>query len=518
MKRAGLNARQAPELFRSIERARAASSRQGDALPQLAVQSGAPQALNLISYFAQTSPGIYSARALSSINGGTERSSIFLDILDPATGTDYGWKYDEQFADGTNFSLDLSANIAPELKSPTMTARALFSYTPRGSSQLVFQLFNLNDTLAASDGCMSKPNYCVRDTNGNCISGQYRTACTNKVDNTTPIKVCYNRGSQAECDYWRYVETGHPGTFSFPLAGSATFPAPVDPNLQGTVSIILQSPVNGGGCFLKFQDNTFLNQANWTASGNTLSWSFDPAAFPDPNGCLEFSGGKDTNLLMLVSLRLQGDKYGHFEFASDRGIVGAGDFTVPQIYIEQGCFAAGTQIRMADGSMKPVESFLADQKEIVRSEGGTGRTVLGTIRGDEPDPMVRLKTDSGHDLLVTKTHPVVTVNGVVMAIDLKAGDIVKTEEGQARLTSVTREPSTGKVYNLRLGDMKDAEAGTSTLYANGILTGDLRTQSLYEKREKEKLASDPAHVQKRLAPAWQEDYKNHLKRQKGNQG
>jgi len=165
---------------------------------------------------------------------------------------------------------------------------------------------------------------------------------------------------------------------------------------------------------------------------------------------------------------------------------------------------------MADGSTRAVESFTADHHEQVRSGEGSVRVVLGTTQGTEPRPLVRLKTDQGHDLLVTRTHPIVAPGRIVLAMDLKAGQQVLTEEGHATLVSVSAEPYGGQVYNLRIGDDDDARAGRSTLYANGILVGDLRMQSHHELQELERRRGDPEHLLKRLAPEWHEDFRLHL--------
>ena len=414
----------------------------------------------------------------------------------------------------------MSARVywSPGIADRTTKAQATFAYVPVGGNpnNPIVMYYRSEDTVNPTSGCMQQPNYCVRDSAKNCLPSQYQTTCTNSVSNTTPIKVCYSRGSQQKCDYF-HSNNAHPTNFVFPLKGSVQFQNTLVSPLKGIVTITLENPHRGGGCYLKFKELAPLG-SEWSSSGQQLSWNFPSAAFPDPHQCLEFYGGTSTYLHVQVDgIALQGGSgpppFGGFKFTSDRSqnIGQPGVYIVPEIEIEQGCFAAGTEIRMSDDSLKKVENFTADHLEVVKTGDDEHRVVLGTSRGTEPFPMVRLQTEAGHDLLVTRTHPIVTPNGAVMATDLTVGDIVETEDGEAKLSSVSREPFSGQVYNLRIGDMEDAKNLKSTLYANGILTGAMRMQRYVEQLENEKLSTDPQHVLKRLAPEWHDDYRAYLK-------
>jgi hypothetical protein len=517
LRRTGLDAGQAPQLFRALERARARGGT-SDAPPRLAVETGVPQPLNIITYLDRVAPRQYAARALSSVDGGTDSTTILVELLGSVPQEDlwtvYAFGQGQQYGDGTHFTLGLSGTV-PTGDADATVAHAIFVYFPRGELQPVVEFFRTEDTVDPTAGCMEKPNYCIRDGNGNCVNPvQYATTCTNQVPNTIPIKLCYYRKNQQECDYYNPA-TGHPTDFIFPLAGSVQFPRAVDPALRGSLTIVLQNPQKGGGCFLYFKDNQQpLDKDHWSAGGNTLRWAYDQAAFPDPGQCLEYYGGTTTYLALLATVALDGGSFGAVVFTSDRSDSGAKDaFIIPAMEIWQGCLAAGTQVRMADGSLRAVESFTADHREKVRAAGGE-RTVWATTRGIEPDPMVRLKTDGGQELLLTATHPVITDRGAVMAMDLSPGDRVRTEGGTAQVTAVTREAYRGQVYNLSLGTEEDAAAGRSTFYANGILVGDARTQTRLERLEKEELATDPRHVLERLPREWHEDYKRALERRK----
>ena len=62
--------------------------------------------------------------------------------------------------------------------------------------------------------------------------------------NTTPIKVCYYRGSQQECDYYNQ-SPAHPTNFVFPLHGTVRFDRDMFLNNgqpSGLVTITLENP------------------------------------------------------------------------------------------------------------------------------------------------------------------------------------------------------------------------------------------------------------------------------------
>jgi hypothetical protein len=84
----------------------------------------------------------------------------------------------------------------------------------------------------------------------------------------------------------------------------------------------------------------------------------------------------------------------------------------------------------------------------------------------------------------------------------------------ANVSHVSREDYDGKVFHLILSERKASLAASGTLYANGILTGDLRMQEALIAAEYEKLSSDPDHVYKRLPKEWHEDYRLYLERKK----
>ena len=516
LRRGGESKELSPHMFSLLE----AKSRNGPgAEPKIAVKldangaaAGTPQALTYVNQLNATGLRSFAASGLSSVNGGTDASTVVISLL--AGDRTYAANSQSQYAQGTYFTVPVNGSVPNNIQSTTTEAQAMFAYVPKGGNDPIVTYYRGQDTINPTSACMQTPNYCVR-TGDNCIPGQYQTACTNAVTNTTPIKVCYYRGSQQECDYYNKA-SAHPTNFVFPLQGYVQFSenilAPSN-TPTGAVTITLENWTKGGGCYLKFRQLSPLDPANWSVPANTptqLNWNFSAASFPDPNSCLEYYGGTNTYLhVQVLGLVMTSTKYGQFEFTGDRSQSGQpGIYIVPWIQIQQGCMAAGTQIRLADGSQKAIETFAPDRPDVVKSAKGD-RTVLDVTSGIEPLPMIRLRTDKGQEILVTRTHPIITPSGPVPAESLKPGAKVMTESGPATLTAAKQESYRGKVFNLRIGGMEDPDVKSMTLQANGFIVGDARMQDYYDEQAQKRLKAQPAAALQNLPPEWREDFRRH---------
>lgn len=529
--RVGETPEKSPEFFRRLKKGHddgMAANAAKHASPQkatLAIATAAdgtptPQDLNFIAQFsALSAPGSYQAKGLSSVVGGTITTLISMELYSVENGYVYATNQGKtaQYAQGTDFQVPVSGQTQPGLTDTTSKAQGMFAYVPVNdpNSPPIVVYYTSESTYDPTNPCMSQPNYCIRNDQQQCLSGQYQTACTNTVTNTTPIKVCYYRGSQQECDYWN--PTSHPTNFVFPVSGNTTYPAPAVSPLLGYVNIALQNPLVGGGCNVYFQQLGTLDPTYWTSNGNTVNWNYPAAAFPNTGDCIAYYDGTNTYLWMTGSISLQGSPgkppgYGAINFTSDRSQIGIkGVSIIPAMYIMQGCFAEGTKILQADGTTKAIQDFTGNHDEKIYSAQGATLLVTGTTRGTEPNKaMVRLKTANGHEILITETHPVITKGGIpVMAKDLKKGDVVVTKEGDSELALVGREKYAGQVHNLLLGTEQETDGKGATLYAEGILTGDARMQDYYDRLAQEKLKKDPNEVLKRLPKEWYEDFHKH---------
>ncbi|HSP79405.1 MAG TPA: Hint domain-containing protein, partial [Myxococcaceae bacterium] len=186
---------------------------------------------------------------------------------------------------------------------------------------------------------------------------------------------------------------------------------------------------------------------------------------------------------------------------------------VTQMDYKRVCLAEGTQVLAADGSPVRVEQVKVGDK-LLSSASGRVLTVTTVSRGGEGKPLVKLKDEAGQEVMMTETHPVVTVaRGVVQAGEVAPGDEVLTRSGPRKLVAVERVPHEGMVYNVALGTEEElARAGgpeARTLFANGFLVGDSYLQSELEKARR----TDTREVLARLHQRWHRDFRLHRAKQ-----
>ncbi len=517
LRRAGRTAERLPHLYRLLAQAHA-QGKPGKPVMVGATTGATLEGINFLTAFG-ISNGIYYADALSTyptsqVPVSTEAMISLVDDTSRATlGTGYGHLYA-----ATN--LQVSASGAPTAAGDAIEAIALFIIAPSGGGPLqTFSLFTpAAPTVAPISSCQLSPNYNPDINSGPQQCGtSSATTCASSTAQlchgiTCPITVCYGNRINNECDYGCTGTSSYPPTFMFPITGSANFGvAPITTStgsVLGSLYITLVS-TTGGGCTLNA--TTDLSMINVNSSTNLLSWNLPSTSFPNsgcmPAALLNFNYSFDLSLESL-----SGDL--DITFTSDPAQQSLSDtVAVPPLQVAQGCLPAGVKIRMADGSERAIETFQADGGEKVRAQGERGpQAVTGKTFGHEEKPLVRIRDDHGHTLLLTQAHPVITSRGPMIAAELKRGDVVLTESGEAALLAVDRQssPRPVPVHNLRVGSRQQAVGAQSTFYANGILVGDQMMQlHLMEEAAKPRHLSQQ-EILRRLPSDWRRDFLNSL--------
>lgn len=158
-----------------------------------------------------------------------------------------------------------------------------------------------------------------------------------------------------------------------------------------------------------------------------------------------------------------------------------------------GCFAKGTPILMADGKYKAIERLI--QGELVLNPVTLAPAkVVSVIVGPQQKPMFKIYYDNEgkeETLTATYNHPFVGRQGFVRAEELKKGDHILLESMQyapiKRIVSIPVD-SGNLVYNLTLeedelskfisGTFKANQSLKNHMFtANGVVTGDYYIQS-----------------------------------------
>ena len=150
---------------------------------------------------------------------------------------------------------------------------------------------------------------------------------------------------------------------------------------------------------------------------------------------------------------------------------------------EEGCFAPGVKITMADGSLRNIEDVRAG--DMVRNARTGAPVKVGkVIEGPEALPLIRFGFE-GTTVTTSQAHPVLTAAGLKPANELKKGDAVFDARGNPHpLTILETLPveEGQRVINLDL-DAASSDADERLMVSDGIVTGDIVLQGLLKERK-----------------------------------
>ncbi len=527
---------------------------QAPTLLQTAGQHGTWHPVGMISQLSKMEDNRYYAAGIVALPDA-EHQTLLLQLFERPS-----WRPIGDLAVVQDWFAD-HLTISAEGRSKSSDVGAVFAYLyhtdgqPLPTAQVIFKTLG------------SVPDPTVTVTNpvrrADCPAGSTKSQCCtlgSGDDKRDCIKICLNRtsscgdpGTGGDCDYNRisgegncerprvqisgYADSfarnintsGDPKAYLLGLAASGGFLA----------TIINPGDDNGnsGACTFSPQDFCF------SATDSRLDWNtgkidqqIDPAGGyaidpPDKLGtacalssdaalatCLDTTVSHEAYLLVTLKVALVSDDDPH---ASDTVTITVASETIadddiegtvkeiPDLFFGWGCLAAGTPVRMADGSERPVEEVLVQEKVVADNDGRT-LTVIDTFLGTEDLPLVIVEDVQGKVVAMTETHPVITERGVLLAKQLTDQDVLITVDGPARVKEVRRGETGQKVYNLRLGgEGEEVDDENATFFAGGILVGDDRMQGAWERKYE---ASEGAADE--LPEQWREDYKKWL-RQKG---
>ncbi|AWJ86497.1 hypothetical protein TSH58p_23730 (plasmid) [Azospirillum sp. TSH58] len=213
-----------------------------------------------------------------------------------------------------------------------------------------------------------------------------------------------------------------------------------------TLTFLLRPPYNDAGDAIEFPSK------NWTSDTQSFFSARVTVTFED----YERHGSGWSSIVSSLSP----------DTDSKDGVA----FIKPIVFVWH-CLVAGTQITLADGTIKAVEDFTSE--DVVVSGDGT-RPVQATLAQPHSGPITVLEFANGATLAGSATHPVVTPAGTVQAGALAVGDTVLTRDGTTTVTATRQETQTnGGLFNLWL--VPEGE-GPTTMIANGIVVGDYQIQ------------------------------------------
>jgi hypothetical protein len=139
-----------------------------------------------------------------------------------------------------------------------------------------------------------------------------------------------------------------------------------------------------------------------------------------------------------------------------------------------GCFTAGTDVAMADGTTEDIEAVEAGD-EVATWDPATGERTVGKVARTfvlEADGVCVLRFADGDVIEATAEHPFfVPGRGWIYAAGLKTGDRVKSTFASSAVVSVTYRAGATKVYNFEVARTHTYYVGAGKLVHNRCIHG-----------------------------------------------
>lgn len=289
------------------------------------------------------------------------------------------------------------------------------------------------------------------------------------------IQVCVDRATPSTaaapaCNYVFGSVPKPPGAL-VPVQGSIKYPGAIDVGTNGkpknaeAMLVVLNGDLASGPCRYADVGARFLTDPHTKVTGDTLSWSLDPAVFA--SSCAE------PNAFYTFALAVKVDVGGQPSWGTiSNAVTGSTRTTiaVPRLQVAAGCIAAGTLVTLGDGTKKAIEQLKAGDE--LKSQSYTLK-LAASAKGRE-SRIVTATTEGGQHVTLSLIHPVITTRGTVQARDLQLDDVLTTAAGKAKIVKLVQEvlPEPIEVFDLVLTPPPGSTQQGWTLFAGDLLVGD----------------------------------------------
>jgi hypothetical protein len=260
----------------------------------------------------------------------------------------------------------------------------------------------------------------------------------------------------------------------------------------------------GGACNASFKNVDLTQWEGFNTANDLITWQFvNPKNRADPTNflsagtigqCTDLTSDDVQDWFMSAALTTVNPNNGKPQNYIPVGIGSMSSdkqykaFKVfPQVGFQWGCVIEGTPVALANGDNLPIEKLKAG--DILIGKSGQPVRVTAVTPGHDKQ-FIKLVSDSGDIVVVTRDHPILTKAGMRRARDLKIGDTVFGRNGPSALREVRTEnrEKSANVYSLHLaaadgGDI--ADTSERAFYAGAILVGDYVAQEFVMRQAQE---------------------------------
>lgn len=191
----------------------------------------------------------------------------------------------------------------------------------------------------------------------------------------------------------------------------------------------------------------------------------------------------EVKLTFRVDFKLKNGRNGVLQISSSAAESTPNVKKIPTLRMLWGCLAKGSMILMADGSQKPIEEVKTGERVTIGFSRASA-LVSNCWKGHEFQQMIHIEAENGGFITCSSAHPIITVNGITAACDIKTDDSLIDSYGEPVKIRAISKVDGDDVYNLSLEPNEKtiiyAEGrpitGT-TMICNGFMVGDNEMQN-----------------------------------------
>lgn len=519
--RSGVTEDSHPEYLRSLRQARDEDKKRGGHSGRMAKRRKAVsqatgdtmQDANTISNFGvNTGKTASLGAAFSAIVNGTTFTSLYVQLIDLSDDKVLGENsLGPVFGEGEYLPIDLTGQL-PQKENMLMVFT--WSYMPPATASAA----GAKATATPIQGSMRV------STNELPVGAPNVVQPIRTVTTKNNIKIGLGRPTKpADCDYWYNEPNIQTPNIRLPLVMSQAFQSnikqPLWPTNITNPPTIFQIKTSTGGVTTPVSMTQIQNGI--TANGNELQFTFpfnNDVALDQSVRFGSAAWANDTTLLTMISLGVKTETSNNeFVWMNLYGSDTApwayspapGMYVMYPNYYTWHCVAADTAVTLADGSTKKIGDITGGEKVKIGANGEVF-TVVDTFGTNKEADVLVIRTEAGHELLITHLHPLLTTEGLVAARDLLVGDQLITDKGPSRVKSIDTQSFTGMVWGIGVGATPDEEAkftdDNTCFFANGILIADNRVCVEFVKNYKRRLSTVLARIPERFHPEAKRSY------------
>ena len=310
----------------------------------------------------------------------------------------------------------------------------------------------------------------------------------------SPVVICYGRNESRETVDKTYsaINKDSKQCLFLDFIGNVTFEEPGDNSFSSVDINSFELKVNSNSGYALYrlsytENNRLIDRTqeiikSFTPTANGFHFELNND-WKDIVPALRLPAREEVKLTFCVEFKCKNGRVGVLQISSSSAESTSNVKKIPTLRLLWGCLAKGSMILMADGSKKQIEAVKTGDC-VMTCFTGASALVVNCWNGKESQSLIRIEAENGGVLTCSSTHPVITVNGIAAACDIRKDDSLIDSNGAPVKVRTISHVDGDDVYNLSLEPGETASvyaegrpvAGT-TMICNGFMVGDNEMQN-----------------------------------------